>query len=259
MADCIVLGAGMVGVTTALALQERGQAVVLVDRSDPGRETSYGNAGVIQAEAVEPYAFPRSFSEIASAALGFSRKVHWRAASLHRWGGPLLSYFVNSAPEHHRRISMQYSQLVRRSVHDHDPLIEAAGAQSLVRRDGFRQLHRTERSFDAAVRDAARLADTYGVTSIIEAGDALAAAEPNLRARVAGAIRWTDAATCADPGGLVSAYATLFMARGGTILRARADTLTQAGKGWSVQGPNGRIDAPTAVVALGPWSGEFLR
>ncbi len=56
MRSAIVLGGGMVGVGTALHLQSRGWSVVLVDRKEPGRETSYGNAGIIQSEAVRPYA-----------------------------------------------------------------------------------------------------------------------------------------------------------------------------------------------------------
>ena len=53
--NVIVLGAGMVGVATALHLRQRGRDVILVDRRPAGRETSYGNAGIIQREAVEPY------------------------------------------------------------------------------------------------------------------------------------------------------------------------------------------------------------
>ena len=56
MPSAIVLGGGMVGVATALHLQCRGWSVVLVDRSEPGRETSYGNAGFIQSEMVRPNA-----------------------------------------------------------------------------------------------------------------------------------------------------------------------------------------------------------
>jgi D-amino-acid dehydrogenase len=58
-ADVVVLGAGMVGVSVALHLQRRGRDVVLVDRRGAGEETSYGNAGLIQREAVFPYTFPR--------------------------------------------------------------------------------------------------------------------------------------------------------------------------------------------------------
>ena len=50
--DVIVLGAGIVGVSVALHLQKRGRDVVLIDRQGAGEETSYGNAGLIQREAV---------------------------------------------------------------------------------------------------------------------------------------------------------------------------------------------------------------
>ena len=46
----LVLGAGMVGTCTALHLQQRGADVTLIDRREPGEETSYGNAGLIQRE-----------------------------------------------------------------------------------------------------------------------------------------------------------------------------------------------------------------
>ena len=57
-ADVVVLGAGMVGVFVAPHLQKRGRDVVLIDRRGTGEETSYGNAGLIQRDAVIPYTFP---------------------------------------------------------------------------------------------------------------------------------------------------------------------------------------------------------
>src|SRR5438270_9679355 len=63
-ADVVVLGAGMVGVSVAVHLQKRGRQVVLVDRRGPGEETSYGNGGLIQREAVFPHPFPRSVVEV---------------------------------------------------------------------------------------------------------------------------------------------------------------------------------------------------
>ena len=78
----IVLGAGMVGVCTALHLQQRGHAVTLVDRREPGRETSYGNAGIIQREAVEPYAFPRSWAMLARVAMKRGADVNYHLGAL---------------------------------------------------------------------------------------------------------------------------------------------------------------------------------
>src|SRR5690349_25010873 len=64
LADTLVRGAGIVGVCVAIHLQRRGRNVLLVDRREPGRETSYGNAGIIQREAVRPRAFPRELGEL---------------------------------------------------------------------------------------------------------------------------------------------------------------------------------------------------
>jgi D-amino-acid dehydrogenase len=60
----IVLGAGMIGVSIALHLQRRGAQVVVLDRAPPGEGASFGNAGLIQREAVYPHPFPRPCSNI---------------------------------------------------------------------------------------------------------------------------------------------------------------------------------------------------
>ena len=48
----VVIGGGIVGVCTALELQRTGNNVTLIDRKKPGRETSYGNAGVLSESSV---------------------------------------------------------------------------------------------------------------------------------------------------------------------------------------------------------------
>src|SRR6266699_3260574 len=55
-ADVVVLGAGIVGVSAALHLQERGRDVALVERAPrAGMGTSYGNAGLIERSSIYPY------------------------------------------------------------------------------------------------------------------------------------------------------------------------------------------------------------
>ena len=79
-ADVIVLGAGIVGVSTALHLQMRGRDVVLIDRRGAGEETSHGNAGLIERSSVIPYGFPRDLRTILLYALNLSADVRsdWR-------------------------------------------------------------------------------------------------------------------------------------------------------------------------------------
>jgi len=49
-----VIGAGVVGLCTALQAQRQGYQVTLVDRAAPGKGASFGNAGYIATELVDP-------------------------------------------------------------------------------------------------------------------------------------------------------------------------------------------------------------
>ena len=53
-AEVIVLGAGIVGVSAAYAVRQRGLSVILIDRREPGSETSYGNAGILSSGSISP-------------------------------------------------------------------------------------------------------------------------------------------------------------------------------------------------------------
>src|SRR6201990_2838138 len=63
-ADVIVLGAGIVGVSAAYAARQRGMSVVLVDRKEPGSETSYGNAGILSSGSIFPLNQPSLFGNL---------------------------------------------------------------------------------------------------------------------------------------------------------------------------------------------------
>ena len=259
MRSAIVLGGGMAGIGAALHLQGRGWSVALVDKGEPGRETSYGNAGIIQSEAVEPYAMPRDWPSLFSVAARRSNDVHWDLGGLRENLGALLRYWWHSSPARHATVSQAYAGLIARAGPEHQALVAVSGADRLVRQGGFRVLLRTQAAMDEAAANAERLRTRFGVRSLALSPAELAAAEPTLKQTGAGAIHWLDPWSVSDPGELVAAYAQLFRRRGGTVRRGDAGTLTQGGAGWSVETADGPLDAEAAIVALGPWSTGLLR
>jgi D-amino-acid dehydrogenase len=61
----VVLGAGVVGVTSAWYLAQAGHEVTVIDRQpEPARETSYANGGQISVSHAEPWANPRAPAQI---------------------------------------------------------------------------------------------------------------------------------------------------------------------------------------------------
>lgn len=259
MPSALVLGAGMAGVGIALQLQRRGWSVTLVDRKLPGLETSYGNAGIIQAEAVEPYPMPRDLATLAAIALGRTNDVHYELRALLDQGRALFGYWRHSSAPGHGRIAPAHAALIGQATSEHQQFITLAGADALIRRDGFRILHRTRAGLDKDIAQAERLQATYGVAFRALTPAELGAAEPALAETGAGALHWLEPWTVSDPGALVTAYADYFRRAGGRFVSGDAETLQPAGSGWRVDGDGGRIEAEHAVVALGPWSPQMLR
>ncbi len=259
MSEIIVLGAGMVGVCSALELQARGHAVVLVDRKQPGVETSYGNAGVIQAEAAEPYGMPRDIPTLFGMLLGRSNDFTFTLPQLIRQAPALWTYYRSSQSERHRKISRWHAELTTRSTEDHEALIKAAHADNLIAREGLCEVYRDPAALAQAASDLARIEARYGVTSRVLDGQAFTAEEPAITKTPAGAIHWLQSWSCSDPGELTRRYAALFTERGGRIERGDAASLTQEGAVWRVQTEGGSLTAEGVVMALGPWSPSHLR
>ncbi len=256
--DVLVLGAGIVGVCTALHLQARGRSVVLVDKhSEAGRETSYGNAGIIERSSVRPYMFPRDLATIVRVALNRSVDVRYHANALREVLPWLAQYFVKSSPAGIERTARAALPLIERSVVEHEALMAAAGAEHLASRTGWIKLYRTRQKFDSAIAEVARLAP-YQLDIEVMDRARLAQVEPHVSGGLGG-VHFRDSVCISDPAALSKAYADLFAARGGLLVRGDALTLAQHSGGWCVATESGLVSAREAVVALGPWSAQLLR
>jgi D-amino-acid dehydrogenase len=249
--DTLVLGAGMVGVSIAAHLQQRGLSVALVDRKAPGNETSFGNAGLIQREGVYPYAFPRGLGTLLGYAGNRALDVRYHPGAMFKLAPFLWRYWRNSAPDRHIVIARAYSTLIEHSVSEHKALAAAAGAADMLRPTGWIRVFRTAGKFDAELKTAERWQREYGVEYDALDAAALHAAEPDLSSALIGGVRYRQSYSVADPNALVTAYARYFERLGGRIVFGDARTLEPH---WRVNTEEGVLEAGSAVVALGPWS-----
>lgn len=258
-ADVLVLGAGMVGVSAALHLQQRGLDVVLIDKHErAGEETSYGNAGLIECASVFPYMFPRDVSQLLKYAINRSPDVHYHLNALPSLLPWMTRYFMNSSPAGALRSALAALPLIQRSLSEHEKLIAEADVPHLLRRTGWIKLFRSRATMAKGVAELER-DRSYGVEGEVLDAAEIAVREPNLSGDFAGAIHWPAPGFIPDPGGLAKAYAALFLRKGGRFIAADARTLQQGDGGWRLAGPNGAIVARDAVVALGPWSDQVFR
>lgn len=249
--DCLVLGAGIVGVSVAAHLQRRGRAVAMVDVKYPGSETSYGNAGLIQREGVYPYAFPRDLALLAKYALNRSPDVHYHWRDLVRLAPFLGKYWFYSKPSRHAAIARHYATLIEHSVKEHHALADSAGCRQVLKSGGWLKLFRTAKRQDSETRFTERLMDEFGVQFDALDAAALQRLEPHLDQSLLGALRYSGAETVNDPKALVAGYAAYFERLGGRFFLGDAFSLAE---GWRLQTKEGVIRADSVVICLGPWS-----
>jgi D-amino-acid dehydrogenase len=257
--DTVVLGAGIVGICTALHLQKRGRATALVDRRGAAEETSFGNAGLIQREGVYPYGFPHDFGALLRYGLNRTIDAHYHPSALPKLAPFLWKYWHTSRPARHAEVARRYAKLIEHCVAEHDALAAEAGAADLIVRGGWMKIFRSARERDLRFAEAERWRRDFGVQHRQLDAKALQAAEPYLAPVLAGALHWTQPTRTSDPQALGLAYVRRFEALGGAFLQGNATTLEADGKGWRMRTARGPLEAGAAVVALGPWADVLTR
>ncbi|HLX01053.1 MAG TPA: FAD-binding oxidoreductase [Trinickia sp.] len=252
--DVIVLGAGIVGVSSALHLHDRGRRVALVDRRGPGEETSFGNAGLIERSSVVPYAFPRKLGTLLRYARNHSTDLYWDYKALPSFATWLVRFWWESSPDRLAGAARDMLPLIRQSVIEHDALIARAGIGELVRDSGWIEAFRSREAFESEAPVLEAVAREHGLRMVPLDAAALRAKEPAIGEGFYGGLHWEDPKSVQNPGALTQGYARLFVAEGGTLLRGDATSLREGDKAWTVDTNEGRISAKEIVVALGPWS-----
>ncbi|HRJ69217.1 MAG TPA: FAD-dependent oxidoreductase [Beijerinckiaceae bacterium] len=252
--DVLVLGAGFVGIGLALNLQAKGRSVTLVDRRGPGEETSYGNTGLIQSEAVMPYPFPTNPWVILQAALNLRTDAYYSPSSLPKVASFIYGYWREAAKDRVMRTARARAPIFEISIPEHEKLAQAAGAIAQFRPTGWLKVFRNDRNLADEIGKITELKQ-WNVEAAVLNHREVAAAEPGLTpGEIIGGVKYNGPISLAEPLALSRAYVELFKKQGGRVVTGDARSLQQEGDGWSVAVEGGRESARDCVIALGPWA-----
>jgi len=257
----LVLGAGVIGVTSAWYLARAGHEVTVVDRgAEPASETSFANGGQISAGHAEPWAKPEVVPKIwrwlgrEDAPLLFRPRADW---AQWRWGLGFLRECIPGRFEHNVR------ELAGLAGYSRDCL-RALRAETGIQYDALTRgiLHfcTDERDF-AALEHHAKAMRALGIRRETKSRAECLALEPTLeRAPVVGGVYTPD-----DESGDAHAF-TLELARlcernGVRFVQhcIAAGVEADGDRAIGVRGEHGLLEADAYVVALGSYSPLILR
>lgn len=252
-----MLGAGMVGVCCALSLRRRGCDVVMIDRKEPGRETSFGNSGVFSRSSVVPINSPGLLQKLPVYALNRSLAVRWRASALSdpMWLARFLAECTQASVQ---RRSAALDALIRLSLDLNRQRIQEAGLTVHLRETGWLKLWRSADGPSIARTEAAALA-RFAIDAEVLDADGIARLEPSARRVFSSGLLIKPSASVDDPNAIVAGFAALYRENGGAFERAEVRSILRTTTGWRTETTSGSYDADHLVVALGPWSADVLR
>ncbi len=252
-----VIGAGILGMSTALHLQRDGHRVTVIDGRAPGTATSFGNGGGIVTGAVTPTSTPKLWKQIPSMLLNptHGARVRWRY--LPRLAPWLARFLLAGRPARVEEIARALKPLVTRAYIAHRELLALAGVHDVVRPVGWLKVYEKEAGFaDSALER--RLMAEHGIKFDVLGPDELRQLEPHLAPRYVKGVFQPDSAFVSQPIRLVEGYARHFLASGGRILQEEVRKLEPLeGKGVRVRSELGIRQFDLVVVAAGAWSRRF--
>ena len=255
--DVVVLGAGIVGVSAAYAARQRGLSVVLVDRREPGSETSYGNAGILSSGSIMPLNKRSLWNALPAYITNRHAALRWDPVWAIRNVDWVVRFLANTAPSRLKPRATALHGLIGASLKLHREWIVKADAAQRIRETGWLKAWRSD-AVAAAREEQAFLAD-YGIESRLLDRQAISALEPNILPVYKVGLLHTQTASVDSPGAVVTAYARMFAGAGGEIRRSDIKAIVPDGEGWRVVLADGAMAARHVVVALGPWSPDLLR
>ncbi|OLF05094.1 amino acid dehydrogenase [Actinophytocola xinjiangensis] len=251
--SAVVVGAGIVGLSTAWFLQERGVEVSVVDRSGVAAGASWGNAGWIAPGLAIPLNEPSVLRYGLKSMFSPSAPLHIPLRP-----DPKLIAFLTRFAAHCRWPA--WARAVRANLPLNDESVEAYdvltgnGVQAVTVdapiTAAFENTHRAQ----GLLRELQRMAEQgQPVVHQTVTGDELRALVPLASSTLTAGVR-VDGQRYVDPGSFVRALGQAVVERGATVHTFEVDDVRAGQRGVTVHGPRDQVlSADVAVLATGAW------
>jgi D-amino-acid dehydrogenase len=262
MTRVVVIGGGVVGLASAIALLRDGHAVTIVEPGAPGGEqsASYGNGTLLNPSSVVPMSLPGLWKQVPGYLADPLGPLTIRWSYLPRLL-PWLRRFVASGSSAAKveATGRALRPLLADAPALHRKLAEDAGVGGLIARQGVLFAFPDRAAFEAEALSW-RVRRENGTRWLELDADELRQREPSLDRRYSFGILVEENGQCRDPGAYTAALARHAAELGATIVQTDATGFRiEAGRLRAVQTRDGEVACNKAVIAAGAWSKALAR
>ena len=257
--DALVLGGGVVGLNIALQLQTKGLAVTLVEAEPTRTAASYGNAGHIAIEQVEPLASDAMVHSAFQRLYAFGGALDLAPRFVATWLPFGLRLMRAARPNRFARGKAALSGLMSEAMPAWRRRVADLGDPGLLKEDGHFVVWETPETAKAGLA-AWRETDTGQAVFAPATPDELKSLQALTSRPIAGAIRFRKTGQVADPARMLRLLEDTFVARGGRVIFDRVRTLhADSGTAHARLVGGDVVIADIMVLSAGVASGDLLK
>lgn len=261
--DVVVIGAGVIGVCTALALQKKAvqnkaYRVLLIDRDKPAAGASFGNAGAIVNGSCVPTSMPGILNDVLKMIFKPRSPLSIRPSYLHKVMPWLIRFINESRTSLAHQNAMNLYALSKHSVTAWRELTDQTTLENLLGEGGWLKVYESKNTFDSTLR-ARELMTQIGTQYEILNRTDIRDLEPNLAPIYESGIFQKDCLNILDTAGLVEGLVEQFLKMGGEYKKFSVEEIQVTQEFHRLKGQGDELLAENVVLATGAAARKLAR
>ena len=259
MKTIIVIGAGIVGVSTAIWLQRSGFKVTIIDQKGPATGASHGNAGILAASSIIPVPNPSLIKKLPFYLLSKDSPVFFKMSYLPKMFPFLISYLSKSNLREVNKYAERMTPLIFDTVCQHKSLAKGTGAEKFISYQDYCFGYETEENF-LNDKKVWKLRQKYGLPFEVVNGNEFSNFDPFYKDLFDVIVKCKNHGKINDPGLYVKTLCDHFLSQGGELIISKVNDISSKNlNDVIVKIESDSLIANKIIVATGAWSKKILK
>lgn len=255
-----IVGAGIVGVSTAIWLQRAGYEVTLIDKEGVAAGTSYGNAGILACSGIIPVSTPGLLLKAPTMLFDSNQPLFLRWSYLPKLAPWLVKFLKKANHSDMNEISANLYRVMYDSVDQHIALAKDTGAEKYIKNSGWLHGYAHKSDFEKD-RSYWEIRKNIGLDLIEMEPEDIANYDPSLKGKFGYAVRSLTDGHITDPGAYINQLAEYFKTKGGQVLIGEVVDIPRSDhKAKTIEFADGeRVNVDHIVITSGAWSTKLTK
>ena len=259
MKTIIVIGAGIVGVSTAIWLQRSGFKVTIIDQKGPATGASHGNAGILAASSIIPVPNPSLIKKLPFYLLSKDSPVFFKMSYLPKMFPFLMSYLSKSNLREVNKYAERMTPLIFDTVCQHKSLAKGTGAEKFISYQDYCFGYETEKNF-LNDKKVWKLRQKHGLPFEVVNGNEFSNFDPFYKDLFDVIVKCKNHGKINDPGLYVKTLCDHFLSQGGELIISKVNDISSKNlNDVIVKIESDSLIANKIIVATGAWSKKILK